>query len=176
MSFVHCCRCKTSFTEDWKKATFYIKKDGNGYYQPEPPSICDWHWSYDGATPQDEYQIEQDVLVYRDLKGSPKSNCNCTNAHDGIGQGITPGTATADEMGLMVKKFKGTWISDSPNCSNIAAEHRIQYMKIYQENPEERPYTNEHWCGNECPGAPWPSSTRAVNKISEFKQMIRRYN
>jgi hypothetical protein len=178
MSFVHCCRCKTKFTEQWTKGKFYLRKDGNGYYSPEPPSICDWRWSYDGDTPQQEYTIESNVLIYRNIYQDPvsMSNCNCTNADGGQGQPVQQEPGVADEMGLIVKSFKGTWISESPNCANIGAEHRIQYLKIYQQNEEYRPYINEHWCGRECPGAPWPYSRRHINKINEFKQMIRRYN
>lgn len=164
---------------------FYLKKNGNGYFLPEPPSICDWHWSYDGATPQDEYEIQKDILIRRYLPRPPvsMSKCNCINAAGGQGQTVQQEPGVADEMGLIVKSFKGTWISDSPNCFNFAAQHIIQYVRIYQQNEEYHPYENDHWCGSGgsdcCPGScttPWPESTRAINKIGEFKDMITRYN
>lgn len=176
-----CCQCVTEFTEEWINGTFYLKKDGNGIFSPEPPAICDWHWSYDGDTPQQEYAIDSNILIYKNIQSGPYSKCNCTNASWGRGEGVTPGTSTADVMGLITKRFKGTWISDSPNCANIGAEHRVQYAKIYQQNPEIRPYKNNHWCGdaNCCLGGcdkPWPTSTRKIDKRQEFINRIRRYN
>jgi hypothetical protein len=176
-----CCQCETKFKEVYKYGTFYIKRyDPRGSYTVEPDTrYCDWEWVYDCNPPENEYYIDTLVKIYRNIEGAAISKCNCTNASGGTPdqQDEIPTTSNAEEKGLIIKRFCGHWKPISGPCYpglTCSSYHNIQYMKILQINNSEANYTNKHWCGKECPGAPYPAN-RKIDKVAEFRMKVTNY-
>jgi hypothetical protein len=175
MSILHCCQCVSRFTEKYIYGSLYLDRvDPNGIFSTPSPGQG-YRWTYTGNQPQDSYTIFEYRKVVRYLYTGPTSNCNCTNAAGG--KAIEDEQfldSSAEDLGLIVKRFPGYW-RRAGNASQYWGHHLVQYSKTLQWDNTSARYINEHWCGRECPGAPWPES-RGFDKRTEFRLECSRIN
>lgn len=172
-----CCKCKTEFVEEHRFADLYLELDDpNGIVSPRPvlPSYCKWKFEYDGGKPQNKITVYSDQQCYRNLFSGPIGNCDCINASGGKAGDYTATKTEEFDAGLITKRFPGRIVITEGACFGGRSMKLHQYRKILKIKHFDIDYKNDHFCGKDCPGAPWPQG-RKIDKVDYWKGIARGY-
>lgn len=173
-----CCKCSTSWIEEVKYVDFYLELVPGGIVSPAPilPVYCKWKFEPDDSSaPPKKISVYKDQLAYRQLKSSPTSACNCTNASAGK---VGNSSNTKNEeftAGYVTKNFPGSIVITQGNCYGGRATGKWQYEKILKIKNYDIDYENTHFCGDGCPGEPWPQN-RKLDQIAYWKNVAQSYS
>lgn len=160
-NIMKCCKCTTSWTKGEVDLTFDILRVS--FTQPYGTSghpsqyrRCQYsEFKYSSGTGPCDYKNVSTVSQAQifDMIG-PASACACTNC---CGGKAGPESFVGSEIisgGTYIYTYFGYWsrLSGSGCPSIIYGRHDVTYLRQFELVKFSQPYTNDHLCGNYCPG------------------------
>jgi hypothetical protein len=177
---LHCCWCRTEWTERYYYGSLELDRDDQGTYSPpKPGGNYVWH-STAGEEPQQNYVRinNRKIQAYEFIPLHSVSNCDCTNGSGGTALDKEEVYETTEQSNLenITKRFPGAWLIRGYNFANspsvVVGNFLVAYMKTAYFDLYRARYYHMHWCGKTCPGAPL-AAYRVYDKFDAFNREAR---
>lgn len=183
-NIMRCCKCTTTWTKGEVDLTFDILRISfsqpyGTYAHPNQYRTCsysDFRYST-GTGPCDYKRVSaaSQAQIF-DVSG-PSSGCDCTNC---CGGKAGPESYVGSEIiggGTYIYTYQGYWTRKrGSGCPSIIyGRHDVTYLRQFEIVKFHQPYTNDHLCGNYCPGCgpcQPPNKNEVANIIASWRRML----